>query len=49
MSEGSFSQKVEHGTAGGMGEFRWFVNMTLNKSESHSEKLTLFLILFEAF
>lgn len=49
MSEGSFSQKVEHGAAGGMGEFRWFMTMALNKSESHSENFTLFLILFEAF
>ena len=46
MSEGSFPQQVEHGTA--WEKFRWFTNMALNKSEPHSERRTLFSLFSEA-
>ena len=47
MSEGSIFPEAINGTTGGMGEFRWLVNMALNKSESKSEKLNCFLKTFK--
>lgn len=44
MSEGSI---FPEGINGGMGEFRWLVNMALNMSESKSEKLNCFLKMFK--